>query len=421
MPETLTTISVFTRHSKTCPKKSEGPMYKGEGCKCLKSLYIREGKQTKYVSCHTRSWKDAEKMKREEEDKRNPVNIALQAIADQKAAAEKAQQDKLKPFTEALDQWIAGMKKPGDSSIAQYRSTANTILRWSQRENVKFVSDVTPSMLDEWVASWSEDAEEEYNQFALNTQQSLITRIKAFFRWCTAMEFTSRNPSEMLKAIQTDDSATMPLTPEQFNELLSATYQMDKDARYEYMKIGQHLRAIFLVQRFSGLRVGDVLSLPKSALNGNRLKATIQKKLNRKGLAGSTIECLLPDHVVSALKSLPSHSDIHPDYFFWNGKCDRQINVTKWLRKIKCINKYVNFKDEEGQPMAFRSHMLRDTFSVELLLAGVPIEHVSKLLTHESVTITERYYNKFTSRRKAQLEDIAVTAMRSMGATFGGD
>jgi integrase len=38
------------------------------------------------------------------------------------------------------------------------------------------------------------------------------------------------------------------------------------------------------------------------------------------------------------------------------------------------------------------AHRFRDTFAVELLLAGVPLERVSMLLGHQSVKITERHY-----------------------------
>jgi integrase len=59
--------------------------------------------------------------------------------------------------------------------------------------------------------------------------------------------------------------------------------------------------------------------------------------------------------------------------------------------------------------------MLRDTFAVEMLLAGVPLEKVSKLLAHESILMTEKYYAKWTASRRQQLEDVAVEAMRRMG------
>ena len=159
-----------------------------------------------------------------------------------------------------------------------------------------------------------------------------------------------------------------------------------------------------------------MLALPKSALQSNRLTAVIQKKLNRKPTAART-ECILPDHVVQALKSLPARGEEHPDYFFWSRACSQLVNTNKWLRKVDRLNDYLSFRNEAGEPMDFRSHMLRDTFAVEMLLAGVPLEKVSKLLTPESVTMTERYYAKWTASRRQQLEDEAVAAMRRMGAT----
>ncbi len=79
------------------------------------------------------------------------------------------------------------------------------------------------------------------------------------------MEYTKRNPTLMLKAITPDESKTWPLTPKQFDDLKAATYGLDIEARCKSEKLGQQLRALFLVQRWTGLRVGDVLMLPKSA------------------------------------------------------------------------------------------------------------------------------------------------------------
>ena len=50
------------------------------------------------------------------------------------------------------------------------------------------------------------------------------------------------------------------------------------------------------------------------------------------------------------------------------------------------------------------SHRLRDTFAVELLKAGTPIERVSKLLGHKSVAITEKHYNPWNKARQLQAE-----------------
>jgi integrase len=56
------------------------------------------------------------------------------------------------------------------------------------------------------------------------------------------------------------------------------------------------------------------------------------------------------------------------------------------------------------------SHMLRHTFSVELLKAGVDIRKVSKALGHTSVTITERYYAKWNMAQQDILDGDLASA-----------
>jgi integrase len=60
--------------------------------------------------------------------------------------------------------------------------------------------------------------------------------------------------------------------------------------------------------------------------------------------------------------------------------------------------------------------MLRDTYAVELLLAFVPLEDVSKLLTHTSIKTTQDHYAPWVKARLQQLDDKVIAAMRSMGA-----
>jgi integrase len=61
---------------------------------------------------------------------------------------------------------------------------------------------------------------------------------------------------------------------------------------------------------------------------------------------------------------------------------------------------FKNAKITKGHP-----HRFRDTFAVELLLAAVPIEHVSVLLGHASVKITEKHYAPWVKTRQEKLEE----------------
>jgi integrase len=50
------------------------------------------------------------------------------------------------------------------------------------------------------------------------------------------------------------------------------------------------------------------------------------------------------------------------------------------------------------------AHRFRDTFSVELLLAGVPIEQVAVALGHSNIKVTQEHYNPWVRDRQLQLE-----------------
>ena len=104
------TISVFTRHSVDCPKRND-PQWKR--CDCRKSIYIREGGKTTYFSAMTRSWEQAERVAQAERDKRDPVQIELQKIAEREAAKAAKDALQLKPLGEALEQWL-----PSQSEVA---------------------------------------------------------------------------------------------------------------------------------------------------------------------------------------------------------------------------------------------------------------------------------------------------------------
>ncbi len=61
------------------------------------------------------------------------------------------------------------------------------------------------------------------------------------------------------------------------------------------------------------------------------------------------------------------------------------------------------------------SHRLRDTFAVDLLQKGVPLEEVSKLLGHESIKTTEKHYAKWVSGRQDHLDSFLMGTWAKKG------
>jgi integrase len=367
------------------------------------------------VSARTRSWEQAELVGQAERDKRDPVKIELKKIAVAEEVKRQAERAQLRLLDDALSQFLNENKNIKATSLAAYESTQRKILKWAGTIGIEYVSDVTSDHLSKWKAQWSPDAKDKLNRMSLTSQVALQTRIRSFFRWAHAHGIIKRNPAAPLRAINPGESETMPLTPIQFEELLAATEKLDTEMRYKQAKVGKHLRAVFLVQRWTGLRIGDALQIRRSALAGSRLPLTMQKRSNDH-------TCILPDEVVAALNSLPKIKGVDDDHYFVSAKTRVLTETNKWVRKVARLNKYLDFNHPvTSEPMDFHSHMLRDTFAVEMLKASVPLERVSKMLGHKSVTTTERYYAKWVPDRLKMLEDEAVVAMRKMGAKFSGD
>lgn len=68
-----------------------------------------------------------------------------------------------------------------------------------------------------------------------------------------------------------------------------------------------------------------------------------------------------------------------------------------WRRRLGTVFTLAGIKG--GHP-----HRFRDTFAVELLMSGVPLERVSVLLGHKSIKVTERHYAPWIRARQEQLE-----------------
>jgi integrase len=120
---------------------------------------------------------------------------------------------------------------------------------------------------------------------------------------------------------------------------------------------------------------------------GDRLFLYTQK-------TGVPVNVKLPPFVVEALGEIPQASN---QYFFWTGKGKRDTAAGNWRPTFRTLFRLAAIKD--GHP-----HRFRDTFAVELLMSGVPLERVSVLLGHTSIRVTEKHYAPWIRARQEQLE-----------------
>jgi integrase len=208
-----------------------------------------------------------------------------------------------------------------------------------------------------------------------------IDRIRTFFRFCMDNQWVERNPALSLKAPLVKDTPTLPFTREEMARIID--------------NAGDAL-AFIMTLRYTGMRISDAAMLKSSSLDGNRVFLYTQK-------TGVPVYVPIPNILTTLLGTIKTVGG----YFFLRGESIRIDTCTDlWRRQLSRV--FTKAKIADGHP-----HRFRDTFAVELLLAAVPIEHLSILLGHASIKITERHYAPWVKTRQEKLEEEVSRAWAS--------
>jgi integrase len=208
-----------------------------------------------------------------------------------------------------------------------------------------------------------------------------------------------KNPMDALKKPKTPDVVpTDYFLPEEFEKIVAATDKYEYGGGNDNQHRGQRLRALTLLMRWSGLAILDATSLERDRLSKNE-NGDDQIFLYR-AKTGVAVNVVIPHEVGDELRALPNSN---ARYFFWSGNGDARSAAKAFQRSYWKLFKLADIQKPDGAPKRCHPHMFRDTFAVELLLAGVPLDQVSLLLGHSSVKITERHYAPFCKARQEQL------------------
>lgn len=395
-----TTIKVIVRHGTTCKREHPGLGEDYRDCNCRKSIYIYENGKHNALKAGTRVWEEAEKVAQAERDKRDPdkqkVKELEARLAAVQAQAEAAAAKKTLTIEEATERWLKAQKAVEDKTAATHRWVVSRVRAWAKANKIETVDQLSPDNLNKWREDWSPVAKKKYNRLEPSTQVTFQSYLKGICRYIVDLGgYLEKSPAEGLKPIKVEDKEVRYLSQSQFEELLTAIPICCEADDGRLHRFAAELRGVCLLQRWSGLRIGDAVALPRTALVGNQLTLTTQK-------TGMRIENrVIPDLVAAELASLSAdREDFKKEFFFWPKSISNLRSlISTWEIYFGKLNSFLNLRDDLGERILFHSHLLRHTFAVQHLLQGMPLDEVSRLLTHENIATTERYYAPWVKER----------------------
>jgi integrase len=230
------------------------------------------------------------------------------------------------------------------------------------------------------------------------TKKKMQELLRAFFGYCLNHGWVQTNPAKLLSAIRVDQVPTDYFPPDQFDKIIAAcdTY---RPVAKDLVPRREKVKALVLLLRWSGLRAGDAIKLERARLTGNQIMLRMEK-------TGTAVWCPIPPDVADQLRNIENSS---PLYFFWSGNGTAKSIYGDWWRTFASVFK------EATLGKRCHIHMFRDTFAIELLLAKVPIEQVSRLLGHKSIRVTEKHYAPWVAARQEQLEESVQKSWAAQG------
>jgi integrase/recombinase XerD len=360
-----TIITIFVRHSKGC-KYAYDEFAKR--CDCRKHFRWRASDGVQHrKGAGTRSWAEAEVLKRDMEDQlsgRTTVDVAETTML-LSGAVELFLQDK----------HIQGVKK---NTEEKYTRELHRLVEHCAKARILTVRGLTREVMTRYAGTW------EKSYPSTQTRVIVRARLRGFLRYCYEAQWLERIPA--LPKVAVDEPPTMPLTEDEVARLLAAGNSPQE-------------HALIMLMRWTGLAIGDSLRLPRTALQHVQEPSRYRVQTARQK-TGVHVEVVIPDFVAETLTSLPGNDR----YFFWDGQSDI---VNTWTRR-----RIPRLFNAAGITKAgnMTSHRLRDTFACYYLEKGVPLQDVSKMLGHESIKTTEKSYAKWVKGRQARLDSVVMEA-----------
>jgi len=348
-------LNLYRRHQSPCHFTTR----RTRNCKC--PIWVQGSLRGEYIrrSLDLRSWSAATDLVRDWEES-GEIGVV--------------RKPEVPTIAEAVQKFIADAKAQHLSAetIRKYETLLNKrFLPWCEDKGYRYLKQLGVEEMRQFRASWKDSP---------NYATKNLERLRSFFRFCQQADWIGKNSARAVKSPRIKDTPTLPFTPQEMKRILDACdrYRGDQD----------RLRAFVLTMRHSGMRIGDTIALDKSRLKGNKLMLYTAK-------TGTPVYVPLPPVVMKALGKLDTNGN---GRYFSTGNAKPQTARANWSRYLDSLFELANV--EGGH-----SHRFRDTFAVELLQAGVPLETVSVLLGHSSVKITEKHYKPWVKALQQRLEE----------------
>jgi integrase/recombinase XerD len=236
---------------------------------------------------------------------------------------------------------------------------------------------------------------------ASNSAARKLSCLKRFMRFLQAERKRGDDPAQLIDGAKAKRRLPMTLTIAEVDHLLTASHEAASAAEGSARMRALRLACLLELLYGTGLRVSELVGLPRNALQGDRLMLTVKGKGGRERIVPlnpRAREAL--DRYLEATRPAPGIPAVEAKWLFPSWGEGGHFTRQKFARDLKVLGARIGIDDERLSP-----HVLRHAFASHLLDRGVDLRVLQTLLGHADISTTQIYTHVMEERLRQTVFD----------------
>lgn len=236
---------------------------------------------------------------------------------------------------------------------------------------------------------------------ATSTVQRRLSAVRQVHKFLYAEGISDTNPADIIESPRTTRTLPKVLSVKEVGRLLETAKKHADDARGSKRLESSRLYCLLELLYATGLRVSELVSLPRAGFAGNPRLLTIKGKGGRERLVPISAAAALAVEQFQKIAKRYNERETAESPFLFPSR-GKSGHLTRQHFALALKNLAISIGLEAGK---VSPHVLRHAFASHLLDGGADLRAVQQMLGHADISTTQIYTHVLAERLKAVVEE----------------
>jgi integrase/recombinase XerD len=242
---------------------------------------------------------------------------------------------------------------------------------------------------------------------AANSAARKLSCLKRFTQFLAAEGLRAGDPARLIDGAKAKRSLPATLSIAEVDLLLNAAHEAAASAASGAGRRALRLACLLELLYGTGLRVSELVGLPRSALRGDRMMLPVKGKGGRERILPLNQKARdMLDTWLEATR--PADGAAESKWLFPSWGEEGHLTRQKFARDLKALGALIGIDEERLSP-----HVLRHAFATHLLDRGVDLRVLQTLLGHADISTTQIYTHVMEDRLRQTVFDFHPLSERA--------